>query len=326
MKGFFKYIIFTCIALLLSNAVFTTELYAQVRLKAELERDSILIGEQVKLRYTVYHNDNEEIEWPVFTEKIKSADESEIDIIRQSDIKVTKEDGNQFREELELIITAFDSGYYVIPPVAFSWKKSSDSTWKKIDSEALLLSVYTVDTDSEAGPKAIKDPMDMPFQIAEIKNYLIIGFIVLLVLIAAFVWWKKRPKKEYIEPEPEPEPEIPPYVMAIQRMKELEEKKLWQSGEIKSYYSELSEILRIYMEARFAFPALESTTDEITERLYRKDIDRDLKIKTKEFLVLSDLVKFAKSAPKEDEHIQSFKVVLEFLRSTKPEEKGGDNA
>ncbi|MEX0812583.1 MAG: BatD family protein [Chitinophagales bacterium] len=328
MKDLFRYnILWACgLLLFIGGMLSPLEAMAQLRLKAELERDSILIGEQIRLKYTALRSDKEEIEWPAFVKKIKTADGSEIEIIDQSELKIINEDGGQVREEQEFIITAFDSGYYVIPPAVFSWKKETDTSWRKEDSEALLLSVYTVDTDAESGPKALKDPLDMPFKIAEIKYQLMIAALVLLLLIAAYIWWKKRPKKEPVVPEPEPEPEIPPYQKAMQRMKLLEEKKLWQSGEIKAFYSELSEILRGYMEERYDFPALESTTDEITERLYRKDIDRQLKISVKEFLVLSDLVKFAKSMPQEDEHRQSFKVVLEFLRSTKPQEKEDNNA
>lgn len=295
-----------------------TSLNAQVRLKVNLERDSILIGEQIQLKYTVFRNDAEEIEWPEFDEKIEASDGSSIEILEQSQLRVVKEEGNQVREEKSFVITVFDSGFYVIPPMVFSYKTNQDSIWKKMDSEAQLLSVYSVELGEKPEAKAIKDVYDMPFEFAEIKYQLLILAIVLLILIGAYLWWRKRPKSEPKVPEPEPVPDIPPYELAMQKLQSLESKKLWQSGELKAFYSELSEILREYMEGRYEFPALESTTDEIVDRLYRKDIDRELKIKVKEFLVLSDLVKFAKSLPKEDEHKQSFKLVLEFLRATKP--------
>lgn len=306
--------------LLLLLSMASADVYAQLRLKVELDRDSILIGEQVQLKYTAFRNARDEIQWPNFTGKIKASDGSEIEIIEQSEIRVYQEEGAQVREEKSLVITVFDSGYYVIPPAVFAFKSEKDSSFKKVDSEAELLSVYTLEIDAESGPKAIKDPMDLPFKIAEIKNELFLLAIVLALLIGAYIWWKKRPKALPKEAEPEPEIIIPPYELAMQRLKDLESKKLWQNGMLKPYYSELSEVLREYLEGRFEFPALESTTDEIVDRLYRKDMDRALKIRVKEFLVLSDLVKFAKSLPKEDEHRESFKLVLEFIRTTKLEE------
>ena len=318
--------------IILGLILLSSNLNAQVRLKVDLERDSILIGEQVQLKYTVYRNETDEIQWPEFGDKIEASDGSSIEVLSESELRVIKEEGNQVREEKNFIVTVFDSGFYVIPPTVFSYKTDKDSVWKKMDSEAQLLSVYSVDLGDQPAQKAIKDVYDLPFKIAEIKNQLFLAAIILLILIGAYLWWKRRPKPEPKAPEPEPEPDIPPYELAMQKLQNLESQKLWQSGELKAFYSGLSEILREYMEGRYEFPALESTTDEIVDRLYRKDIDRELKIRVKEFLVLSDLVKFAKSAPKEDEHKQSFKVVLEFLRTTKPtaiepdNTKEGDNA
>jgi hypothetical protein len=113
------------------------------------------------------------VEWPEFQESIKTSDGSEIEIIEKSQVRVIKEDGNQFKEERSYTITVFDSGFYVIPPVAFAYKKKEDTTWQKTDSEAQLLSVYNVDVKPDAKPKSIKDPMDLPFKISEILSLVV---------------------------------------------------------------------------------------------------------------------------------------------------------
>jgi hypothetical protein len=56
---------------------------------------------------------------------------------------------------------------------------------------------------------------------------------------------------------------LPPHVWALKELDKLNQKKLWQSGEVKSYYSELTDIARTYIELRYKIPAMEKTTDEL---------------------------------------------------------------
>lgn len=87
------------------------------------------------------------------------------------------------------------------------------------------------------------------------------------------------------------------------KFNELDEKLLWQNNKVKEYYSELTEIIRGYIERELKVPALEKTTDEIVEAL--KDFNDAETIitseetikKLKELLQEADLVKFAKSKP-----------------------------
>ena len=78
---------------------------------------------------------------------------------------------------------------------------------------------------------------------------------------------------------------------------------LWQNNKIKEYYSELTEIVRGYIERELKVPALERTTDEIIETLTDFKSSQSITTsketikKLKELLEESDLVKFAKSKP-----------------------------
>ncbi|PIE99005.1 MAG: hypothetical protein CR961_01375, partial [Polaribacter sp.] len=105
----------------------------------------------------------------------------------------------------------------------------------------------------------------------------------------------------------EEKPKIPPYELAIQELKALDEKLLWQNNKIKEYYSELTDILRTYIEDEFGVPALESTSDEIVKklsRLHRKKqiiAPNETLNRLSKLLQTSDLVKFAKMKPLSDE-------------------------
>ncbi len=58
-------------------------------------------------------------------------------------------------------------------------------------------------------------------------------------------------------------PKVPPYKTAIEQLEELRHKKLWQNGHVKAYYSEMTDIVRVYIENQFDVQAVEMTTDEI---------------------------------------------------------------
>jgi hypothetical protein len=112
-------------------------------------------------------------------------------------------------------------------------------------------------------------------------------------------WYFKKHQKEKIQEEIYKTP----IEKATSLLNNLEKKELWQRGEVKEYYSELTDIVRNYIEEAIEIPAMESTTSELIEGL--KVASRKKKMKLSQetienlFVVLkqADLVKFAKSKP-----------------------------
>jgi hypothetical protein len=117
-----------------------------------------------------------------------------------------------------------------------------------------------------------------------------------------------------------PEVIIPADITALKQLAKLEEAKIWQEGNIKEYYSKLSEIIRRYMENRFEFITLELTTDEILKELRSILSDEQLN-KLKILLQRADLAKFAKSKPVDTENIESMVLAKQFITSTKKQRK-----
>ena len=161
--------------------------------------------------------------------------------------------------------------------------------------------------------KPIKDPLDTPFIWAEIKEELFYGSISLLILIALaiFLWWyfKKRKKPEAIIVVPE----IHPKDLAMQKLLALENQKLWQQGKIKDYQSELSGILREYLEKKFSIIALELTTYEIMQQLSRTNLPASEKEKLQRVLQIADMTKFAKAEPTATENELCLSLSKEFV-------------
>ena len=270
----------------------TNIVYAQ---NITLDSNTILIGEQINVHIS-NTIENTEI-WPNYKEFLTE----EIEVIETSKI-----DTNNGIISQSFTITAWDSGSYYIPPIKFS---------EKDKTEGILLNVKTIEIEENAELKDIKKPFNEPIGWSDVWPLLVIVLIILLLiyLIKKYIF-KKEKKKE----KRKSIVIIPADITALEKLKKLENAEVWQKGNIKNYYSQLSEIIRRYCENRFKFIALELTTDEILieleNRLNTKQIT-NLRI----LLQRADLAKFAKSKPIKNENIESMLVAKEFVNNTKEE-------
>lgn len=270
----------------------TNIVYAQ---NITLDSNTILIGEQINLHIS-NTIENTEI-WPNYKEFLTE----EIEVIETSKI-----DTNNGIISQSFTITAWDSGSYYIPPIKFS---------EKDKTEGILLNVQTIEIEENAELKDIKKPFDEPIGWNDVWPFLVIVLIIVLViyLIKKYIF-KKEKKKE----KRKSIVIIPADITALEKLKKLENAEVWQKGNIKNYYSQLSEIIRRYCENRFKFIALEITTDEIL-------IELGGRLNTKEIATLrtllqrADLAKFAKSKPDKNENIESMLLAKEFVNNTKEE-------
>ena len=114
-----------------------------------------------------------------------------------------------------------------------------------------------------------------------------------------------------------PAPKLPPHVIAIKALDELRNRKLWQNGKHKLYYSTLTEILRLYIEGRWSVGALEMTSHEIIKALYDVDINSESRNNLATILITADMVKFAKALPDAEENEQLFTYAYYFVENTK---------
>jgi len=301
--------------------LFTSQLFSQnITVTAELDTNAILIGKQAKIKLKVeYKTDqgNIKIDFP----KIGDTLIKQIEVVGKSKIERFIPDSsnmNRLAQTQTIIITSFDSGYYAIPP--FKFIVNGDAN-KPIETEPLLFAVNTLAVDTTIAIKDIKPPIEVPFNWKELLPYIYAGLGALAVLagiIYLIIYFIKKRKKK-----PVPEiiiPKIPAHVTALERLEKLKEEKLWQQGKLKEYHSELSDIIRQYIEHRFYIHAMEQVTDEIMYSFRTADVSDELKMKLRNVLFLSDLVKFAKEQPLPNENEMSWTNAHEFIMATKKDD------
>ena len=232
------------------------------------------------------------------------------------------------------LITAFDSGTYVIPPF-YAEIKTSDSL-KRYYSDYSLLRVMRPDI-------ALPDTTDVIFDVvpprkAPVTFREILPWIILLVVMSLIIWALAKflphnPLRIFMKPSPPPEPA---HIIAFRELEKLKNEQLWQKGEVKEYYSRLSDILRRYIDGRYSIMSPELTTDETVRMLQKANVLKQGELSIiKDVLSLSDMVKFARYTPQESVHETAFSDSEKFVSLTRipdaePEngemKKGGSDA
>jgi hypothetical protein len=265
-----------------------------------IEKDTILIGEQIEI--SISCNLNKLTYWP----DIEDITSEEIEIIKLSQI-----DTSNLNVTQKALITVWNSDQYIIPAFTFSENNVSD-----------LITLYVQDIDikdTDTILKDIKGPLDDTFKktIKNTKNQIIKWIIFAIIfIIMTYILYMVFLKRRLVR---ESEIHIPAEVIAFNRLSELEQKKLWETGKINEYHTELSEIIRRYLEGRFKFIALELTTDEILTEL-KSVINNDLFKKLQKILERADLAKFAKNQPTDLQNLESMSLAKEIISSTKKTE------
>lgn len=290
----------------------------EVKGDASLEQDTILIGDQIGFNLSFTGSKDIRVSWPVFQDTIIS----EIEIVEKSKIDSIVKDEDQLQLNQHITLTSFDSGYYQIPPVKFAYRLPGDTTEYYFITKENHLLVNTIQVDTTQAIKPIKGPISAPYTFRELLPWLIglAGLIIIAVILLYFFIWKKKDKTI---PFMRPKPPLPPHIIALNELEKLKQKKLWQQGRIKEYHTELTDIVRIYIEGRFGINAMEMISSEILESLSRTELNKELLEKLNQMFFLADMVKFAKEKPLPGDNDQSFKNAEIFVQETikRPEEE-----
>lgn len=284
---------------------------AQVEVAAAVDSTNMLIGDQLKLHITASLPSNASIQKldlsPFETEE-------EMEVVQEGAWDTVQQNGILHLQK-DLTFTIFDTGYYWIPELPLNYLQNGVSSFVK--TRRIPINVGSVElvvdsTQIELAP--IKGIIKEQTNWQDYLPYTLV-LLGLAAIVGIFYFVKKQNSKVHI---PTPPPiSIPAHQVALTALKKLKAEQLWQKGEIKTYQSKLTHIIREYLENRYEIPALESTTDEIQRSLKKVDFDSSWKEKLTNILQVADLVKFAKAEPPADFHERVLQEAESFVRATK---------
>ncbi|NQY09533.1 MAG: hypothetical protein HRT71_08475 [Flavobacteriales bacterium] len=287
------------------------------RITSKLDTNIILIGDQIKFSLSVEHMENASFTWPLFADTIVE----KIEIVRELSIDTIQSKGLMI-ETKHYLITSFDSGFHVIPPINVSIV--SDGNVINISSEPLLLTVKLIDLVEGEDIRDIKQPIDTPITWLEtLQKYWKVMLLVLMIIGGAVGFWLGTRKRDYVKKVAKQIviPDIAPEVTALTELNKIKDEKRWLEKSTKPYFSELTNTIRVYISGTFHINAMEMTTEEIIICLQRTQITAESKSKLTYLLMLADEVKFAKQKPLIQECELCLNNALEFVNNTKPMEE-----
>lgn len=268
--------------LLLSTAVFAQ----QKQVVTSIDTTKNKIGAEFKLTLKTNVNTLSKVVFPT----LKNF--GPLEVIQSYPIDTIK-NGDRYELIKKYGLTQFDSGKYMIPRVKILINN------KAFLSDSILVDVANVQVDTlKQKMFDIKDVVAVEDTMGDWWKYLL-GLAVILGIGALVYWFIKKQQKKKIEEEVYKTP----IEKATTLLNTLEKKELWQKGEVKAYYSELTDIARNYIEEAIEIPAMESTTSELIQGLKAASVKKKMTVSPETIenlervLKQADLVKFAKSKP-----------------------------
>ncbi|MCB0701053.1 MAG: hypothetical protein H6551_09520 [Chitinophagales bacterium] len=302
------YLLFLPAALLLANLT-----YAQPKIDAKIDSKQIIIGDQARLFIEAKPDKNERLIWAVIPDTFDN-----LEVVEKGKIDTLNENGIVSYKQ-RLLITGWDSGMYRIPPLEFTSVPKSGAPYK-VATDSFNILVQTVPVDTAQPFKPITDILQVKTTWRDYIWY-IIGGLIAIGLVVFVIYYFRKNKKE-VAPAYKPKaPVETPFQKALRMLEELDKKQLWQTDHVKQYYTELTDILRVYIEERFRTPAMELTSDELLLIVSRHREMARYKEGLATVLHTADMAKFAKAQPLPQEHINVFDETKQFVQKTKPVEQ-----
>lgn len=289
--------------------------------RASITPDTVLIGDRFSLEVVIEKDMMQVVSLPSFddnrlVETVEIVSESPLDTLRQEGRRQTL---LKVYELASFDAGAYDMGRY---PVLYGDKNIIDTLYSP---DNLRIVVNTLPVDTEGGTVYdIKSPEQAPLLVSEIAGYVVASFVAALVVAALVLLAVRliRSRKRGTEPG-EAVSSVPPHLRAIEELESLQNRKLWQSGKIKAYYTALTDILRQYVRDRYGIDAPEMTSEEIMRAVGGLALSDKSEVGLRELLLTADLVKFAKYAPGPEVNENLYYTAYYFVEDTKltPEEE-----
>ncbi|WEK37378.1 MAG: BatD family protein [Candidatus Pseudobacter hemicellulosilyticus] len=287
MNNRIRHIIFPCLLLL------SGYLQAQVLVKASTDRDRILIGEPIRLLLDVRSPLGEPIQWFLLDTL------PHFEILEKG--KLSSADGvDGKKQQQELTITSYDSGYWQIPPLTL---RVGDRNYQ---TDSLGITVAYTPYDTSADYRDIKAIEEVKAAPRSMRFWILAGITLLVILTAALLLW---PRKRKQAEQAAAARVLTPYEEAMETLEALKKAGWQQDGGVKVFYTGLNDALRLFIRRKLGIASLEKTNEELIQAL------KPLKLQPEQFrhlaeaLRMADFVKFARYQPAAADNEQNFEFI-----------------
>ena len=285
----------------------------QPTIEARIDSMQMLIGEQVHLTLSVAVKEGQQVVFPFYqrTQMLTPG----VEVLEMTEVDTTHIDNDMQRLSCTYTLTSFEDTIYYLPPM----KVMVDG--KEYNSKNLALKVLTLEVDTVHPEQFFppKDVQDNPFQWSDWSGMFWMAWLLLILsALAYYVYTRIRDNKAIVPPIKFVRKALP-HQKAMKEIENIKQQRMSSSENQKEYYTRLTDTLRVYLQERFGFNAMEMTSDEIIERLNQEE-DKTKIDELTELFRTADLVKFAKHEALINENDRNLANAIAFIDSTKRED------
>lgn len=288
-----------------------------VKVNTQVDKKEIVIGDHINLAYIVDFNPQKfRVQLPTLPDSF-----NQFELINRSPQDTTQQ-GQEIVLRQKNTITHFDSGVWVIPSQSFTVTPLDGTPSYEIQSDSMAIVVNTVAVDTSKPIKPIFEIIAAQKTFwEEYENWIYgIGALLLAGVLLFLIIKKYRGRERKVSVAKKVY--VTPWDNAQQKIESLVQRELWKTSEEKEHHTQLTDIIRTYIEDAFGLDCFEKTSQEIVtdvkkylqKNKFKKRGDELDKLRT--IFMVADMVKFAKSKPTEEEHEKSNYDAQSFIEST----------
>jgi hypothetical protein len=283
---------------------------APVTVTARAVPSKATIGDEIRLLVQVDHPRKYKVSVPSDQLKLEPFE------VKRVEASPFTEGKNRVRETFVVVLTVFELGDLQVPPVMVQYKDESGRGGFLLGPPVVVkvVSVGKKTTDKD-DIRPIKGPVSLSLNAIRVFALSLLAALLTVFLVVKVALRIKHQRQVDLESRK------PPYERATLELGRLWKKEYLEAGKVKEFYSELTDILRRYLERQFQIEALEQTSFEITRSLKEKQFAGEAVSRASELLEQSDLVKFAKFVPPRRRADELAAKLAEFVNETKPVEQ-----
>jgi len=252
-----------------------------------VDTTNIRIGEQINYKINIKLDSLDEINFP------KAKDFAPFELINEFKVDTNYLD-KKFIISKQFALTFFDSGTYYIP----SQKLSLLDKEIKLDSFKVTINPTKIDTTKQ-GLYDIKPIMKSNTKF----DFLFWLYILIFIIVfCTFLYFKNHIFSFFTINKLEVE-YLTPYEKAVTELSKIKDLNYLSEIDIKTYYSDLTFVIRNFIEEKIIDNALECTTKELIQKLSLLKTSKKLNFSNstlkniEDVFSRADLVKFAKYEP-----------------------------
>ena len=278
---------------------------------ATLDSTTLFIGDQTDLHLRAIGEVGEQVSMPVLDKELIPG----VEIVDRTIVDTLSLKDGRVQYDQYLTVTSFEDSLFYIAPLPFV--SGDDTVW----SDGLTLNVvqpFEMDT-TDMAITDIKGVYKAPVWWWGIFRWVLLAVLLAGVGVAGYylITYLQRRKLEEAGNVVMTEPLRPAEEVALEKLDAIKEKKIWQQGQVKEYYTQLTDVVREYIARRFEVSSVEQTSDETLRDIRPLLSERkDLYDQLRKMLTLADLVKFAKWSTTPDENELSLRNAYTFVRET----------